>query len=525
MEKDEPVRGPGGVLRRLTHAFASTEDPEEARSATLYWTVAAVGSDAGVRLYLADGQGRLRLAATHGESNPGRRATARRRAAVEGRRAEVHPLPAQPGRAAGVLPLVSRGESIGLLEVTAPTERLTRSWPTLEAVAAQTAIVFRNIGVGSTSRRLVKALSDVSVLTGRLMRARRPEAAVQMVTRFCWEALRVPVAAWVRRTEDARAELVTMVGLGRGKRAQLNASFGCISEGDIPSGDDPLERRLAVALGVDAVSVVTGPGVIICAGAGSPQARELLIALGSVLEQALDYLRRSARVDAGMRRLDVGLGWVAHEFVGPLSGARAAMEHAMDDPTAPPIARLLEGSHRELGRLITELELMLRWAVEGGELRRRSANLTELVRETARSVDRQFSEDDRVGVSGPELIPVRVSAAHLRSAIGNVIRNALTYSPSGSPVDVSVDLLDGAATVTVSDRGPGIPRSQSETIFDAFVRGPGNSARGAGLGLFIARRVVEAHGGTISVLPSAVGSTFLIRIPAGRGEGHAEQAS
>jgi signal transduction histidine kinase len=523
---DESSTRSAEILMELSHAFASTEDPAEARRETLKWVAAAVGSEAAaVRLYLADGQGRLRVAATEGHLVVGRRGTARRHAAFEAKRAVRHDLTRPAGRTVGILPLVCRGESVGVLEVVAPTSALERGWAVLESIAAQAAIVFRNIGLGATSRRRVASLKEVSLLTGKLTRARGPEAAVEVAARFCWETLQVPVAAWLKR-EDGSAELITAIGLAAGRRAQLRSEFGSLppTEGEWGSGDGR-GRRLATLLGTDAVATAGSNEATLCAGAATAVVGDLLDAVGSLLGQSIDNARRSFRAEQGMRRLDVGLAWAAHELLGPLFGARAAMELTIEDPTAPPIPKFLEASHRELGRLIAELELMLRWAVEGGDLRRKRANLSKLVRETARSVDLQFPEADRVDVSGPMLVPARVSSVHMKSAIGNIIRNALTYSPSGSQVDVSVELRHGAATVSISDRGPGIPPVESGSIFDAFVRGRAGAPQGAGLGLFIARRVVEAHGGSVSVFSNGPGSTFQIRLPAEVSDEVGERAS
>jgi two-component system OmpR family sensor kinase len=107
-----------------------------------------------------------------------------------------------------------------------------------------------------------------------------------------------------------------------------------------------------------------------------------------------------------------------------------------------------------------------------------------------------------------------------------VIRNALAYSPSDAPVTVTVASSLEGATVTVRDRGPGIPAAERSRIFDPFARGgAGIQTRGGrGLGLFIARRIVEAHGGSIVVRPVRVGAAFSIELP-GVQEGRSRSAS
>jgi signal transduction histidine kinase len=100
----------------------------------------------------------------------------------------------------------------------------------------------------------------------------------------------------------------------------------------------------------------------------------------------------------------------------------------------------------------------------------------------------------------------------------------MLYSSPESPVEVSVEGDHREATVSVTDRGPGIPPSEWEAVFDPLIRGgtANGNRNGNGLGLFIARRVVQAHGGEISLKSDETGSTFQVRVPLnGRGSVHA----
>ena len=111
---------------------------------------------------------------------------------------------------------------------------------------------------------------------------------------------------------------------------------------------------------------------------------------------------------------------------------------------------------------------------------------------------------------------VRADPERLRQIFGNLIDNAVKYSPSGEPVEVRVSKADGAVLVTVRDRGPGIKSEDQRLIFEKFGRvAAGNSKPGTGLGLYIARSIAEAHGGTISVVSApGHGSTFTVKLPA-----------
>jgi signal transduction histidine kinase len=112
---------------------------------------------------------------------------------------------------------------------------------------------------------------------------------------------------------------------------------------------------------------------------------------------------------------------------------------------------------------------------------------------------------------------IRGDRARLRQVLGNLIDNAVKYSPEGGEVRVSAAASNGAVRIAVRDAGPGIPRDQQRRIFEKFGRVdvPGASKPGTGLGLFIARSIAEAHGGSLDVASGAdAGSTFTLTLPA-----------
>jgi signal transduction histidine kinase len=114
---------------------------------------------------------------------------------------------------------------------------------------------------------------------------------------------------------------------------------------------------------------------------------------------------------------------------------------------------------------------------------------------------------------------IRGDRARLRQVLGNLIENAVKYSPEGGEVRVSAAAANGAVTIAVRDAGPGIPRDQQERIFEKFGRVDvaGASKPGTGLGLFIARSIAEAHGGSLDVASGGEpGSTFTLTLPVGR---------
>jgi signal transduction histidine kinase len=113
---------------------------------------------------------------------------------------------------------------------------------------------------------------------------------------------------------------------------------------------------------------------------------------------------------------------------------------------------------------------------------------------------------------------IRGDRARLRQVLGNLIENAVKYSPEGGEVRVSASASNGAVRIAVRDTGPGIPHDQQTRIFEKFGRVdvPGTSKPGTGLGLFIARSIAEEHGGSLEVSSGTEpGATFTLTLPVG----------
>ena len=111
---------------------------------------------------------------------------------------------------------------------------------------------------------------------------------------------------------------------------------------------------------------------------------------------------------------------------------------------------------------------------------------------------------------------VRGDRERLRQVLSNLIENAVKYSRTGEEVEVAAASENGAVRVAVSDSGPGIPREHQKLIFEKFGRAKvaGKAKPGTGLGLFIARSIAEAHGGSLDVrsVPRQ-GATFTLSLP------------
>jgi two-component system sensor histidine kinase CpxA len=105
----------------------------------------------------------------------------------------------------------------------------------------------------------------------------------------------------------------------------------------------------------------------------------------------------------------------------------------------------------------------------------------------------------------------------LQKSFENILRNALLHTPDDSTVTVELCRRDGCFEVAITDRGPGVPEGELEKIFDAFYRVDTARTRdsgGHGLGLSIARRAIEQHGGSIEAANAAAGLTVTVLLPA-----------
>jgi two-component system sensor histidine kinase KdpD len=108
---------------------------------------------------------------------------------------------------------------------------------------------------------------------------------------------------------------------------------------------------------------------------------------------------------------------------------------------------------------------------------------------------------------------VRADPAQLERVFANLLENAVKFSPPGAPVRITGGAGGGKVTVRVVDHGPGVPPRQRPFVFDPFFRGRA-SAGGAGLGLAIARGLVEANGGRITLQSGTQGETaFAVSLP------------
>ena len=198
-----------------------------------------------------------------------------------------------------------------------------------------------------------------------------------------------------------------------------------------------------------------------------------------------------------------------------------AIQDGVFQPTPETIATIHEQAIL-LSRLVEDLRLLAQ--VDAGELQLRlSQTGVEGLVQSCVAVLRPCAEAKGValGIDVAETLPeLDLDPARIAQALGNLLDNAFTHTPEGGRVMVSAQASAGGVEVAVADTGPGIAPEDLKRVFDRFYRADPSRARssgGSGLGLTIARRLVEAHGGSIEV-ESVVGqgSRFTISLPARR---------
>jgi two-component system OmpR family sensor kinase len=167
--------------------------------------------------------------------------------------------------------------------------------------------------------------------------------------------------------------------------------------------------------------------------------------------------------------------------------------------------------------LVDDLLLLARLDA-GRPLERHDVDLSRLAVESVADA-RVVSPDHTWALTLPEdAVVVTGDEQRLRQVLTNLLANARLHTPAGTRVTVGVGVAEGgaAAHLTVHDDGPGVPKAIADSLFERFTRADSARTRdsgGAGLGLSVAKAIVEAHGGTLSVSSQPGATTFTVSLP------------
>ena len=212
---------------------------------------------------------------------------------------------------------------------------------------------------------------------------------------------------------------------------------------------------------------------------------------------------------------------VSHELRTPLTSISGYVELLLEDEPDEEkrgyLAIVDRNAHRLLG-LVSDLLFTARLQEGRLELDRSEVDLTELVRhavESARPRSETSSVELTVEIEG--VVQVHGEQARLAQLLDNLVSNAIKFTPQGGRVTVRLTGGDGLARIEVTDTGIGIPDQEREKLFERFFRSQTALERqiqGTGLGLYISKAIVEAHGGRIGVHSrEGLGTTFVVELP------------
>ena len=209
------------------------------------------------------------------------------------------------------------------------------------------------------------------------------------------------------------------------------------------------------------------------------------------------------------------LAAVGHDLRTPLATAKASISGLLSedvDLSDEDQRELLEGADASLDRLSSLVGSVLDLSrVQAGAMPvvLRPTALEDVV---ARALDDLGMHGRCVHVDVPADLPeVRADAALLQRSIANLVANAARFSPPGSPPAVTARINDSRIDLLVTDHGPGIPPSEHDTVFQPFQRlGDNNNSEGLGLGLALARGLVEAMHGTVTPVHTDGGGLTMV---------------
>jgi two-component system, OmpR family, sensor kinase len=212
----------------------------------------------------------------------------------------------------------------------------------------------------------------------------------------------------------------------------------------------------------------------------------------------------------------------SHELRTPLTSIRGGLDLVLDEGMAPAqrddVLRRVRSESRRMHDLVEDL-LLLASLDSGRPLRAEPVDLVPVVHDAADDAralqpGRPVIVEPADGAGGP--LVVTGDEMRLRQVVAGLVHNALAHTPTDAALRISARRDGDAVVLAVADDGPGLSPEHAATVFDRFTRGDASRSRhagGAGLGLAIARSIVEAHGGTLELTTApGAGCTFSIRL-------------
>jgi two-component system sensor histidine kinase KdpD len=241
------------------------------------------------------------------------------------------------------------------------------------------------------------------------------------------------------------------------------------------------------------------------------------IALEKSRMEEASHRMEAARQNEAMKAML--LDALAHEFKTPLTSIKAAASSILEESSEAQkeLQTIIEEEADRLNSLVNETIHMAR--IEAGDLKLqiRAQDVPEMITSVLAQV-KVLADERQIKVDVPPDLPQVLADAELAGlTIRQLLTNALKYSDPESPIEVRATREGSFVKISVKDKGPGIPLRERQRVFERYYRMPENAARvpGTGLGLHIARNIVEAHGGKIGVRSEpGQGCDFFFTLPA-----------
>jgi two-component system sensor histidine kinase KdpD len=260
---------------------------------------------------------------------------------------------------------------------------------------------------------------------------------------------------------------------------------------------------------------------------GGDLTRETLEAIGSLVAIAIERagavekLGRAEAAREGEKLRSALLDSVTHEFRTPLTSIKASVTSLLsgsnlDQPQQQELLTIIDEESDRLDQLVGEAAQMAQLDANQVELHREPHRIQEVI-ERAVAESRKPLVGHSLEVAAPDELPtIRFDLDRVKEVLNQLLENAGKYSPADAPIRITAETKGAYLTVSVADRGPGIDDFEQSLIFDKFYRGKDQrySVQGTGMGLAIAKAIVEAHGGTIAVTSQlGRGSVFSFTLP------------
>jgi two-component system, OmpR family, sensor histidine kinase KdpD len=271
-------------------------------------------------------------------------------------------------------------------------------------------------------------------------------------------------------------------------------------------------------LGVRSIGAIGISGVL--PSQESLDALATLVALAIERTRAIENVGKAEASRENEKLRSAILDSVAHEFRTPLTAVKASvtslLSGALDSKQQTELLTVINEETDRLNHLVEEATQMARLETDQVELDLRPHNIREAI-DHALEVQKKSLSGHPVDIKiVGQPVAVAFDMELMVNVLTQLLENAAKYSPALSPIHIVVESKDSQITVSVADHGQGIDELEQALIFDKFYRGKDSrySVQGTGMGLAIAKAVVEAHGGTVSVTSQpGQGSVFSFNLP------------